>query len=406
MNVKMEKKRKIVLRHLGLGLCLVGFGVVNTSGSVTNDRLYLLGDDSFEGANSGVVVGGGSGTDQSYDSAGDLGVGQLQDLTLGGAPKYVGVSDRPGASGGDLGVIFDGANDYLWSANLNLPASTQSSTGSNDSETGTLNYTGLANRGFQFWVKPSDGITSEQHLVMDANQHGAAISEDNTWVMRYAGTDYDSGVTVSRDEWHHVMVVRANGAANGSRMYVDGVVVGAAGGGYTGSSTVPLAIGANTDGFDSSDFTGGTESFFKGIIDDVEMFVIGDNTAEGGMDYGTFDYMSDNGAISALGLFNGISGDLNQDGSVDQADTDAFIAGWLSEQIVNGIVAGDVVSHSFGDMNFDGVTDVHDINLYVDAYLSANPGGAAPIISIPEPGSLMLAGIAGLALLGRGGREG
>jgi hypothetical protein len=213
-----------------------------------------------------------------------------------------------------LGASFDGVDDFLLGERLGLPATSFSATGGVTA--GTLDYEGITNRGFQFWVRPDGtGQGRLQSLVNDTNQHGVAISSNNTWVMRYGGVSVDSGTAAAFDAWSHVMVVRPSGAASGSRLFVDGVAVAARGGGYNGANEFPLVVGANTgDPLGDPGQFPGTSEHFDGIIDDLEMFVMGTSTVTF-TDYGTFDFATDN-EFAAAALSTYVPGDATGDGLV------------------------------------------------------------------------------------------
>ena len=357
--------------------------------NVTNDRLYRMGDDGAEGA----VANGSVNT--TFDGAGQTGMGQLIDLTGVNSPTYRTVTGRPDGVGG-LGIEFAAAQQqYLRGPNLGDPSVSASSLGGG----GTLDYTGIFNRGFQFWVKPT--ATNAQSLVMDTNQHGARINSSGRFSMRYAGVDYDSTLQVTSGSWYHVMVVRPSGSAGGSRMYVNGNVVALAAGGYAVDSS-DLVVGSNTAGTKDS-FTGGTGEFFNGIIDDLEMFVLGSNTAA---DYGTFNPFTDNKFIDFT--LSSVVGDIaGNNGVIDAADKTAFINGWLDRRVVNNIQVGDLTSYGQGDLNFDGVTDIVDLARFQQALTGAGLPAITPAelaaAAVPEPSTaaMLVVGMAGVRWLRR-----
>ena len=281
---------------------LIGSVLTMSASASRNDREYLMGDDLAEGASNGAPVS------VTFDSEGQSDMNQLVDLTAVGSPVYRTISGRPD-SGAGLGIEFNGTSQYLRGSRLGLPETSFSAVNNGDG-VGTLNYNGISDRGFQFWVRPD--ATTAQSLVMDTNQHGARINASGNFSMRYAGTDYDSSVSASVGAWSHVLVVRPAGTTNGARMYVDGVAVAAAPGGYDGGDPANVVVGSNTGG-DDLNFSGGTEEFFDGIIDDLTMFVIGDNTGDpgppAGEDYGDFDFATDN-AFAAFTL-SGVPGDVD-----------------------------------------------------------------------------------------------
>ena len=358
----------------------------------TLDRDYGLGDDGGENASSGAVVGASS-SGVTFDSFGAPGNNELHDLTVFGNPTYASVSDRPQFSSG-LGASFDGNGDYLRGSNLNLPDTSIASVNHDDDPSGTslpgpLNYAGISDRYFQLWVKPDAASSANtQSVVMDTNEHGLRIV-DGKWSLRYGGTDYDSTANVDFGQWSHVMVARPSGAAGGSQLYVNGNAVVAAGGGYNGGVTEELVVGSNTGRDANLAFIGGTGEFYHGLLDDLTLAVLGDNTGEGGQDYGSFDFGVDN--QFAAGMLSGIAAaDVNLDGSVSgdgtgpaaSDDVTAFVNGWLSSNEINGVRVADLGTRQQGDLDFNGITNLRDFAILN----AANPALAANVATlVPEP---------------------
>ncbi|XAM01634.1 PEP-CTERM sorting domain-containing protein [Phycisphaeraceae bacterium D3-23] len=84
-----------------------------------------------------------------------------------------------------------------------------------------------------------------------------------------------------------------------------------------------------------------------------------------------------------------IDGDLNGDGFVGAADLDILLANW-GDSVTIGSLAD-------GDANSDGVVDALDLAIVQGNFGSGNlPGGV-----VPEPTSLVLLGLGGLALVRR-----
>ncbi len=369
------------------------------------ERDYELGDNTFEQAVANTLVGSQfSGTADeglTFDSDGSLAAGTAIDLERGlfeanNNASYISVSDRPGA-GSTLGVRFDGNGDYLFTDRLGLPETSITATLANPPR----DYQGITNRGLQFWAKPgAAGQGSLQSLVLDTNQHGVLISPQNTWVMRYGGTDVDSGVAVDFDSWAHLMLVRPAGSAVGAQLYLNGVAIAARAGGYNGGDDSPLVLGANTGA------NPGTTDFYTGVLDDLTLFVFGQSTT--GTNYGAFDYANDN--AYALANLTGVAGDVTQAGGLTIDDLHAFVAGWNSENLVNGIRIGDRASLMKGDLNFDGITDLKDAILMDLALTDAGLSGAlafgadgAPFVlmaTVPEPATWGIAAVAVGLLLG------
>ena len=384
---------------------ICGAGLLQTASTmmaaVTLDRDYKMGDDPAEGA----VTGGSVST--TFDGAGQPGLGQLVDLTAVNTPTYVAISGRPDGVGG-RGIQFNAAEqEYLHGFNLGFPQDSFSSASHTTQTGGSLDYLGIGNRGMQFWVRPTS--TAVQTLVMDTNQHGVRINSNGKFSMRYANIDYESPVTVVPNTWYHVEVVRPAGAANGSRMYINGVAVAIAPGSYN-NDWADLVVGANTAGDDSGThdeipspvgFTGGTQEFFSGIVDDLKLFVIGTSTSSTPVNYGTFTFPADNAfAASPVSGLKGIAGDVTNNGVFDAADKTAFIAGWLQKHVVNGVQIGDMASHALGDLNLDGITNIQDLLLMQNALTGAGMGTITPseLGGVPEPATVVLLLLATMAM--------
>jgi hypothetical protein len=97
---------------------------------------------------------------------------------------------------------------------------------------------------------------------------------------------------------------------------------------------------------------------------------------------------------------NGIEGDANQDGEVDQFDVEALVGGWLTTGHF-----GDFNKYAHGDFNLNGITDLLDVFILHQA-LSFGGGSGFPFEllngtpSIPEPASihLVVCALGGLAI--------
>jgi hypothetical protein len=106
-------------------------------------------------------------------------------------------------------------------------------------------------------------------------------------------------------------------------------------------------------------------------------------------------------ALAWLGTDFGLMGDLNLDGIVDNDDVDAFVGGWGAAKAF-----GTLDTWRRGDMNQDGLTDFADfvllrggLNLATGAEVSLASLLSGGESTIPEPRSLITAGIAMLMLL-------
>jgi hypothetical protein len=397
---------------MAMAVC-VGFSATSQA-AVHNDREYRMGDDGAEGAADGAIVGSGNAFLTTFDSAGpgfvDLGPASTD-------PRYADVGptglNRPGAAANSLGITFDGAGDYLFGRRFGNPATSRSSTLNfpviNNETPGTNDYAGLSNRGFQLWVRP-DGTASGtvQNIVLDTNQHGLRINAANQWVLHYNNVSVASTESVAFNAWSHAMVVRPYGSTgpnSGSILYINGKAVAARAGNYAADNNQWLVVGADTgDGPEVTTPTDaiGTTEFFKGTLDQLTMFTMG--VTVNGLDRGTWNFRTDNAFAAQPPASGGLTahvGDVNQNGTFEQADINDLITNWGFENLVNGIRAGDINTIKKGDLNFDGITDLKDVRI-IRSIVSA-PGAPAVDISglpVPEPSALMLAGAAGCGAVG------
>jgi hypothetical protein len=217
------------------------------------------------------------------------------------------------------------------------------------------------------------------------------------FTMDYDGVSYQ-GSSVTPNTWYHIEVVRPLGVASGSRMFVNGVAVAISQttSDYSGSAAVqaePLTVGSNLTG---------DGDFFSGIVDDLRMYVMGTNAAS--YNYGAYNYLTDNLYVaSPITGIKGVAGDVNNSGGIDAGDRTAFIAGWMKKKVLNGVQIGDMATRAQGDLNLDGITDIHDLVLIQNALSGAGLGAitAAELGGVPEPGTLLLAFVASLPLIGR-----
>ena len=247
--------------------------------------------------------------------------------------------------------------------------------------------TGIVDRGFQLWVRPTS--TAVQSIVMDTNNHGVRIDSNGKFSMRYANVDYESSVSVVPNTWYHIEVVRPADVANGARMYINGNAVAAAlpSYDYPADDITPIAVGSNTT-FDGE--------FYSGVVDDLREYVFGTSTGSPPVDYGSFNLLTDNAYVaSPITGLKGVAGDVNNDGSLTQADKDAFIAGWMHKHLVNEVQIGDMASHAQGDLNLDGITNIQDLLLMQQALTGAGIGtiSLSALSAVPEPASILLLGV-------------
>jgi hypothetical protein len=187
-------------------------------------------------------------------------------------------------------------------------------------------------------------------------------------------------------------------------MYVNGKAVARAAGVYAGEDnpaneeTTPLVVGANTS---TVAFQVGQANRFQGLVDDLEMFVMGINAAA---DYGDFVFERDNKYAAFFKPSN--IADVNGDGAFNSTDVSVFATNWLSQNVVSGLVVGDLTSRVKGDLNYDGLVNLADWDILNDAHPSAAAAAWSLIGGVPEPGSVGLASLAALGgLLSRRSRR-
>jgi hypothetical protein len=441
-------KNAIMLQRGLLGLavtcCVAWVGMGSTSqATVYNDRVYQFGDDSLEGTiTPGVTIVGAGGGNVSPGSTIDTGVpgdpsGTFIDLPQVGGPIYVDVSTigagRPGSTSGDIGIRFDGIDDLVAGTPLNRPDELASLIGGSY----PLNYMGITARGAQLWVFPDAAAigTARQVVMMDTvAAGGVAITAGGLWTQINDGhandTDIEPTVPVVGNQWYHVMhhvypssapdapeVVPGTGSNDlgfTSVLYVNGVAVSAnndtiALGDLTAGNRVGrLSFGAAEIAGDGISPTFG--EFFRGTIDDADLYVFGNNIAQGGQNYGTFNLFDDNewiaNAIASLPNGTLQPGDLDKDGNIDQDDIDDYMAGWGSENRFQGahnaLTVGDWLTWEQGDLNHDGVNDLNDAFIMHNALINAGLGGLdfSQLGAVPEPSAMCLLGgaIGGIAL--------
>ena len=452
---EVSNERKFMNRSLTAILLCSFLAVAQTAQAVvpapTLDRDYNFGeDDTTNGQVGGPAVSAGDQVDRAFDNAAtDTSSGASQQFidllsfNVGSTgATYENVVGRPDGGTG-LGVLLNGVPSFgnfyarkhhlrTFAAStggaqlaLNMPVRSPSSEDS-DFGTGSSDYKFITDRGFQLWAQPQnlpDGA-DDAHVVMDSNNHGVFIQNDGTFAMRYAGLDY-TGVTqvtqqtINADTWYHLMVVRPFGPSSGSILYVNGVAEAAATGTYLGEQDVTaeevlppeeiddaaLVVGANTAELPSQM---GQNNFFSGMVDDLEMFIMGFNDSA---DYGEFEFARDN---KYAAHFNpATEGDLNGDNMVTTADATIFASNWLFEKRLEwsqgaqdrSLRVGDLSTRLLGDFDFSGRIDLADWQI-LNAQNPTAAAFAASLISgaVPEPSSLMLLASA-ITLLGGYGRR-
>ncbi len=375
----MNSRRRILVASIAI----VATMCISSATFATGSLIRWLQMGEFEGGTNGSPVSAG------YDTP--VNGGDLQDIDLSAvnSPTYRTITGRPDGDGG-IGVDFDSAQQqYMTGPALDWPETSPWAR----TESGFYYLKGIADRGLQFWVRPTS--TSAQTLVMDTNDHGVRIDSAGTFSMRYADVDYDSTISAVANTWYHIELVRPAGDASRSRLYVNGVAaaVSAPLDYHPSDTDTNMTVAANTTG---------DGEFFKGTIDDVRMYVYGTSTDAGHVvNYGSWNFATDNGfAASAVTGLKGVAGDVTNNGTFDAADKTAFIAGWMHRNVVSGVQIGDMFSHSQGDLNLDGITDIQDLLLMQNALANAGMGAitANELSAVPEPATSVMLIVGTLAI--------
>ncbi len=424
----------VLLAPLAAALLLAG-----PATAAQNDRDYTLGDDPGESSSADATVG-----TQTFDSAGTLGAGDLQDLNASGGPVYRavdGAGGRPGAASGDLGIEFDGTNDVIYTP-ISMNAPTQMWDNSTffpgpPSLIFPHNYESLFSHGIQLWAKPTVTGT-QQDLIFDSLENGIGITANDTWGLGFDNPAVgllDSEVTVAStldaNGWVHVMQLAGfddpadGGSAQFGALLVNGVAVRAAGGFYDPSATA-LSIGASVT-LDAGGLLETTLNHYTGQLDDVRVFFWGDNSDElgddglpggsndgvgdlnaDGQDWGPLNLAVDNDWIAQELASLGVTdpADVNLSGGpADAADETAFISHWRKQQLINNVQIGDWNSRQEGDLNYDGIVNLTDAFILHEGLQAAGLDGLNfALLGVPEPSSVALV-LVGWMILGAAGRR-
>jgi hypothetical protein len=135
----------------------------------------------------------------------------------------------------------------------------------------------------------------------------------------------------------------------------------------------------------------------------LKLFVIGNNSSNTGpppgQNWGGFDLFTDNDYVDWA--VTSTVGDITLDGSLTQADKNAFIAGWMHDNIISGRRIADLASYKKGDLNKDGMTNIFDLAIMQNALTGGGLSAitAAQLAGVPEPAAGILFGL-GITLLG------
>ena len=394
-------------RSTSLLLALAAFGLLLAApvAAATVDRNYQMGDDAQENATVGGTVGQSSVVaNHTLDSASQ---GSFFDIMQNGGPTYVNpqTTGRPGATASSRGIQFTGtSSQYLTGAGFGSPRE-----GGALASPAIMNYPNT--RIMQIWARPTLDTGARQDIVNDTLQFGIHITANDTWGHTYGNTAgvgnvFDTGAPVEYNEWTHIQQRTFDN--DGVAVYVNGVAVSRFNAGYA-EATAPadnrnIYVGAGL---------GAGGNFFTGQLDELQIMVAGTFVPQPPnppipVQWGDFNLATENAYIATLGL---VPGDANGDGAVNgdgtgpvgTDDVSFFVTHWLDERQVNGFVIGDLISRTEqADLNFDGRTTLADWAILRNAHA----GGAsldlgALLAAVPEPSTVTLAILTGLALCGR-----
>jgi len=106
-----------------------------------------------------------------------------------------------------------------------------------------------------------------------------------------------------------------------------------------------------------------------------------------------FDYVLDNVQVFTLPAVGGLVGDYNGDGFVSQGDLDLVLLNWGDATAPAGFDEGNLP----GGGPFDSLVSQNEL----DGVLLNWGNGTPPVVAVPEPTSLALLGLVGLALSAR-----
>ena len=89
--------------------------------------------------------------------------------------------------------------------------------------------------------------------------------------------------------------------------------------------------------------------------------------------------------------WNGIHGDVDQNGMLDAADLETFVNAW--KPVNNETYLGGRHSYMHGDLNFNGINDLRDVFLMRQALMAQgiSADSLTTLLKVPEPSALVLA---------------
>ena len=333
-------------------LAVVSFGIlfcVAQAHTAVKERVYPMGEDDAITIGESVVITEdiqSSATDEqggfvSLEAAGD-------DSTF---PTYVEGRDGPGS----FAIDFDGTSDRLLGLSFD-----------------PRNFGSFAALS-QAWIKPDSSASGQRQFIwgLGSDNGGVGISEDGFWELVASAIvdDTVSTIPVAFDDWTHVAVFRGG---NGASLYINGSVALREGGFWNGPGEI--SVGARP----------AESEFFDGTLDDFNLAGFSDGVFDVGAD---IDFFPDSGFV-----FTDVTGDVDQDGLVTQADYDLW-----SQNVGfdNGFGFGDPGTLVLGDVDNNGRVNFFDFEIIKE---QAAIAGEPLVLSVPEPTAVILL-IPGLLLM-------
>ncbi|MBN1852551.1 MAG: PEP-CTERM sorting domain-containing protein [Pirellulales bacterium] len=327
----------------------------------TKARVYEMGE-SDPGAAIGNEVDLTNGTvdiQSGTSSYGDDDMGEFVNLMPDGflsLPTYVEGREGPGSLAIDFNAT-EGNVTTLKSARI-------------DPRDWSPNAWAILSQG---WILPDSDLSGTRQTVWRCGTDlgGVAITDTGYWELMSGGAagSIVSNVQVEFDTWTHVAVMRTG---NNGRLYIDGSIAVRNDGYWNGSGTT--VVGANEDNTDP----------FDGSIDDFNLSHFSDGYFTVSIDIDFFEGIT----------FSGVTGDVDQDGFVNQTDYEI----WSDNAgFDNGFGAGDPGTLVKGDVDQNGRVNYFDFMVINNEAAAA--GTPLDLGGVPEPASILLL-LAGAALIG------
>lgn len=141
---------------------------------------------------------------------------------------------------------FDGINDYVL--------------GSNDTSLNLMQGT------IEAWIKTSNAGSGFRGILVKQYQYGIVLKDNSLVVAEWGQGEKNSNINVADNTWHHVAFSFSNMAANGSKLYIDGLPV----------LTFTYQVSTNSSQHIIAGAGNASLQYFNGAIDQVRVW----NTAK------------------------------------------------------------------------------------------------------------------------------